>query len=745
MSLRQKFKKILPEISRTEQEALDAGDTWIEASIYQGKPDFDTLLQTAPSKLTEREQAFIDGPLAELLTMLDDVEVHNSIHIPPHILQFLKDNKFFSFIIPKEYGGLEFSAYASSTIVASISTKSNPIATTVMVPNSLGPGELLAHFGTQEQKDHYLPRLVDGRDIPCFALTSPEAGSDAGGIPDRAIVTKKVVDGEEVIGLSCTWDKRYITLAPISTVLGLAVKVFDPDGLLGGEADLGITCLLLPSDYEGVEIGNRHKPLGVNFYNGTTRGTDVFVPMDFVIGGQKNVGKGWQMLVACLGAGRGVSLPANGCATGHATLKSTSEYAAIREQFGMPIGKFEGIQEQLALIGGLTFNLEAMRHLVLNSLDLGFKPSVITAMAKYHMTEMGRTTLQAAMDTQAGKAIQMGPNNVLATAYFATPIGITVEGANILTRNLMIFGQGATRCHPHVQDLITAIHSDAPDADKQFNQLFKSTIGYSIKNFFRGVAMGYLPGVGNGKNPDKLVNKFETRINRLSAILAVQADFALLVLGGDLKRKEMLSARLGDVLSYLFMAMGNIKFYTQSQNRESLKPYFEYGTTWALQQAEEALTAYVDNFPNRLVANWLKLKLGMPFMGKTKVTDKMITTLAEATLKNDGAKQELTHLVSMKGRDGFSVLTDAYEAKLEVLPLLDKIKQAVRAGKVAKQLTFAELVEAAAEVHVITLEEKDALHDYDVKRKHAIAVDEYTFDMELLTNVDKEAPLLKSA
>ncbi len=745
MSLRQKFKKILPEISRTEQEALDAGDTWIEASIYQGTPDFDTLLQTAPSKLTEREQAFIDGPLAELLEMLDDVEVHNAKHIPEHVLQFLKDNKFFSFIIPKEFGGLEFSSYASSTIVASISTKSNPIATTVMVPNSLGPGELLAHYGTQEQKDHYLPRLVDGRDIPCFALTSPEAGSDAGGIPDRAIVTKKVVDGEEVIGLSCTWDKRYITLAPIATVLGLAVKVFDPDGLLGGEEDLGITCVLLPADYEGVQIGNRHKPLGVNFYNGTTRGNDVFVPMDFVIGGQKNVGKGWQMLVSCLGAGRGVSLPANGCATGHATLKSTSEYAAIREQFGMPIGKFEGIQEQLALIGGLTYNLEAMRHLVLNSLDLGFKPSVITAMAKYHMTEMGRVCLQAAMDTQAGKAIQMGPNNVLATAYFATPIGITVEGANILTRNLMIFGQGATRCHPHVQDLITAIHSDDADADKQFNKLMRQTIGYSVKNFFRGVASAYVPGFGGGKNPDKLVNKFEKRIKRLSSILAVQSDFALLVLGGDLKRKEMLSARLGDVLSYLFMAMGNIKFYVQSENRKDLKPYFEYGTTWALQQAEEAMTAYVDNFPNRIVAGFLSAKLGLPFMSKTKVSDKMITDLAEATLRNDGAKAELTHLVSMKGRDGFTVLSEAYKAKLDVLPLLDKLKQAMRQGKIAKQLTFGELVDVAAEAYVVNSDERDALLDYNEKRKLAIAVDEYTFDMELLTGLETEEPILKSA
>jgi alkylation response protein AidB-like acyl-CoA dehydrogenase len=744
MSLRTSFRKILPEISRTEQEALDAGDIWLEASIYQGTPDFNTLLNTSASTLTEEEQAFIDGPLAELLEMLDDVEVHNNTHIPERVLQHLKDNKYFSFIIPKEYGGLEFSAFACSTIVASISTKSNPIATTVMVPNSLGPGELLAHYGTQEQKDHYLPRLVVGEEIPCFALTSPEAGSDAGGIPDRAIVTKGMYNGEEVIGLSCTWDKRYITLAPISTVLGLAVKVYDPEHLLGQEEDLGITCVLLPSDYEGVQIGNRHNPLGVKFYNGTTRGTDVFIPMDFIIGGQKNVGKGWQMLVSCLGAGRGVSLPANGCATGHAALKSTSEYAAVREQFGMPIGKFEGIQEQLAFIGGITYNLEAMRHLVLNSLDLGLKPSVITAMAKYHMTEMGRDVLEAAMDVQAGKAIQMGPNNVLASAYFATPIGITVEGANILTRNLMIFGQGATRCHPYVQDLITAIHSNDNGADKEFNSLMRKTIGYSIKNFFRGIATAYLPGFGNGKNADPLVRKFEKRINRLSSALAVQSDFALLVLGGDLKRKEMLSARLGDVLSYLFMAMGNIKFYLQSKNRDELTNYFNYGTTWALKQAEEALEAYVDNFPNRVVANTLKLKLGLPFMSKSKISDKLITDLAEDTLKDNDAKRELTSLVRMIGRDGFTVLEDAYKAKLAVLPLLDELKKAVRKGKVAKQLTFAELVDASVAANVINAEQQQELMAYDAKRKLAIAVDEYTFDLELLTNID-ELPILKSA
>jgi acyl-CoA dehydrogenase len=736
MSLRTSFRKILPEISRTEQEALDAGDTWLEASIYQGKPDFNALLQTAPSKLTEREQAFIDGPLEELLEMLDDVEIHNNIHIPPRILQHLKDHKFFAFIIPQEFGGLEFSAYASSTIVARISTKSNPIATTVMVPNSLGPGELLAHFGTDEQKQHYLPRLSDGLEIPCFALTSPEAGSDAGGIPDTAIVTKGMYNGEEVVGLRCTWDKRYITLAPIATVLGLAVKAFDPDNLLGDEVDLGITCLLLPTDYEGVETGNRHNPLGVKFYNGTTRGTDVFVPMDFVIGGQKNIGKGWQMLVACLGAGRGVSLPANGCATGHAALKSTSEYAAIREQFGMPIGKFEGIQEQLALIGGLTYNLESMRHLVLNSLDAGLKPSVITAMAKYHMTEMGRDCLEAGMDVQAGKGIQMGPNNVLASAYFATPIGITVEGANILTRNLMIFGQGATRCHPYVQDLISVIHSEDKAADKEFNKLMRKTIGYSTKNFLRGFATAYLPGFGRGKNAEPMVKKFEKQINRLSSALAVQADFALLVLGGDLKRKEMLSARLGDVMSYLFMAMGNIKFYLQSDCREELKPYFNYGTSLALKQAEDALFAYTDNFPNRLVSGFLGASLAMPFIKRSKISDKMITDLAEATFKDAAAKKTLTSLVSMVGRDGFTVLEDAYKAKLDVLPLLDAMKAATRSGKIDKQLRFAQLVDVALEAGVITADDKEKLTAYDTKRKLAIAVDEYTFDMELLTNID---------
>lgn len=732
MSLRQKLKSILPEISSTEQEALDAGTVWVEGSIFQGKPDLDHLLSYAPNKMTAEEQAFFDGPLQELLEMLDEYKIQSDNHLPKKVLDFLRSNKFFSFIIPKKFGGLEFSNYANSTIVATIATRSSAAAITVMVPNSLGCGELLAHYGTKEQQDYYLPRLVDGTDIPCFALTSPEAGSDAGGIPDKAIVTKKTVNGKEVIGLSCTWDKRYITLAPISSLAGLAVKVFDPEGILGGPEELGITCVLIPSDTEGAEFGNRHNPMGVNFYNGTTRGKDVFVPLDNVIGGADKVGKGWRMLIECLSAGRIVSLPANGTAISQVALKSTSEYAAIREQFGLPIGKFEGIQEHLALIGGLTFNVEAMRQATLTAVDSGAKPAVLSAMAKYHMTEIGRDVLESAMDVQAGKAIQEGPKNVLSTAHKAIPIMITVEGANILTRNLMIFGQGATRCHPYVQQLIAAIHSEAPDADQVVNRLMQKTVVYSAKNFLRGFAQAYVPTLGNGSSPHAEVRKFEKRINRLSSALAVNADFAMLILGGDLKRKELLSARLGDVMSYLFMAMANIKFYTQSKNRIELTAYFEYGTSYALSKAEDALFAFMDNFPNRIVANTLKATLGIPFMSRTKITDKMITDLAEETLKNNGAKAELTHLVNVQKGDGFSELQDAYEAKLAVMPFLKKLQGLIRDGKVKKQLTFSDLVEVAYEGEHISETEQTALIDYNSKRRIAIHVDEYDNDMNLL-------------
>jgi acyl-CoA dehydrogenase len=535
MSLRTQLRKVLPSISITEQEALDAGDVWLEGSIYQGKPDFVALRDVTAATLTSEEQAFLDGPVKTLMGMIDDSEIQNGKHLPDYILDFLKKERFFSLIIPKSFGGREFSPYANSTIVGTIATKSSAVAVTVMVPNSLGPGELLLHYGTKEQQEHYLPRLAVGDDIPCFALTSPEAGSDAGGIPDRGIVKKGQYNGQEVLGLEVTWDKRYITLAPIATVLGLAIKVFDPEHLLGDKEDLGITCALIPHDHPGVQLGNRHDPMGIRFYNGTTRGEKVFIPMEFIIGGQKNIGRGWQMLVSCLGAGRGISLPALGVSTSQVALKGASEYAAVREQFGLAIGQFEGIQEKLADIAGKTFLQEAMRVLTTEGLGLGLKPSVVTAIAKYHMTEIGREVLNHAMDIQAGKAIQNGPQNTLASGYVAQPIAITVEGANILTRNLMIFGQGVMRCHPYLQSMVESIHSQDKDADKTFNRILRKTVGYSVVNSLCAFRLGLLLFIAGSQSKFAEVRQYEKAVHKLSAKLAVYADFSLLVLGGKLK------------------------------------------------------------------------------------------------------------------------------------------------------------------------------------------------------------------
>ena len=608
MSIRKSLKKVLPPISVTEQEALDAGDIWLEASIYQGKPDMQALRAIPQAKLSADEQAFIDGPVQELLGLIDDFELANGKHIPDEILAFLKKHRFFSMIIPKKFGGLEFSPYANSTIVATIAAKSGAIAVTVMVPNSLGPGELLMHYGTKEQQDYYLPRLAVGDDIPCFALTSPEAGSDAGGIPDAAIVTKGEWEGKEVIGLKVSWDKRYITLAPIATVLGLAFKVFDPDQLLGEKLELGITCALLPKSHPGVELGNRHDPMGQRFYNGTTRGNDVFIPMDFIIGGQKNIGRGWQMLVSCLGAGRGISLPAMGVATGQAALKASAEYSFVREQFGLPIGRFEGIQGKLADIAGKTFLLESMRVLTTEGLGLGLKPSVVTAIAKYHMTELGRDVMNSAMDILAGKAIQRGPQNTLSGGYSSLPIAITVEGANILTRNLMIFGQGAMRCHPYLKEMVDLIHSDDHSADGEFNKVLKKTVSFSVKNAFRSLGKSYLPFLRGAESALPEVTKYEKRLNALSAKLAPMADLSLAVLGGDLKKAELLSARLGDVMSYLYGAMAAIRFYEQRvEDRKLAQPYFEYAMEWTLQQAEQALVDFIGNFPNTATRGLMRL------------------------------------------------------------------------------------------------------------------------------------------
>ncbi len=736
MSLRTNLKKILPSISVTEQEALDAGDVWLEGSIYQGKPDFAALRDVKDAQLSQEEQSFLDNQVAELMAMIDDFAIQNSTHLPEEIMNFLKKERFFSLIIPKAYGGLEFSPYANSTIVGTLATKSSAVAVTVMVPNSLGPGELLMHYGTQEQRDHFLPRLADGRDIPCFALTSPEAGSDAGGIPDQGIVTMGEYEGKEVLGLSVTWDKRYITLAPIATVLGLAFKVYDPKGLLGGKEELGITCALIPRDYPGVELGNRHNPMNVRFYNGTTRGENVFIPMEFIIGGQKNIGRGWQMLVSCLGAGRGISLPALGVSTAQSALKSASEYAAVREQFGLAIGQFEGIQEKLADIAGKTYLQEAMRVLTTEGLGMGLKPSVVTAIAKYHMTEIGRDVLDSAMDIQAGKAIQGGPQNTLAQGYVAQPIAITVEGANILTRNLMIFGQGVMRCHPYLQSMVESIHSQDADADKEFNRILRKTVGYSVGNSLRAFKQGLLPFTAPASSSLAEVRGYEKRVARLASKLAVFADFSLLVLGGKLKQAELLSARLGDVMSYLYAAMASIRYYEQklsASERKEAEPYFHYATKWTLIQAEKALLDFLDNFPAKGVSRFMRT-ITMTFGPKMEgIHDDLVRELAAAAQMDNAIKARLTHLVKPMPGDGHDINEQAYKAKMACLDLLARVRKALKKREVKPGVRFSDTLKNAFDANVISEEEFKKLSDYNLKRERAIRVDEFDFDLNLLT------------
>lgn len=734
MSLRTKLKKVLPPISITEQEALDAGDVWIESSIYQGKPDMQALRSVPKAQLSSEEQAFINGPVQELLGMIDDFELSQGTHIPQEILDFLGKNRFFSMIIPKKFGGLEFSPYANSTIVSTIAVKSGALAVTVMVPNSLGPGELLMHYGNEDQQNYWLPRLADGRDIPCFALTSPEAGSDAGGIPDAAIVTKGTYNGEEVVGLKLSWDKRYITLAPIATVLGLAFKVFDPEGLLGDKQELGITCALLPKSHPGVELGNRHDPMGVRFYNGTTRGHDVFIPMDFIIGGQKNIGRGWQMLVSCLGAGRGISLPAMGVATAQSALKGTAEYAFIREQFGLPIGRFEGIQEKLADIAGKTFLLEAMRVLTTEGLGMGLKPSVVTAIAKYHMTELGRDVMNSAMDVQAGKAIQRGPQNTLAGGYQALPIAITVEGANILTRNLMIFGQGTMRCHPYLKAMVDLIHSNDSDADARFNAVLKKTVGFSVKNALRSMLNSYLTPLRKASTTLPEVKPYEKRVNALAAKLAPLADLSLAVLAGNLKKAELLSARLGDVMSYLYGAMAAIRFYEQRiEDRKLALPYFHYAMQWSLQQAEQAIVNFIGNFPNAPARVLMRTLTNTYTNGVSRISDSLIRELSLAAMQDNSVKAQLTHLVKAVPGDGNDINEQAFKAKHAVLPLLSKVQKALRKEPVIPFISFENALHKLLDKGVVTAEEAKKLNEYNEKRKLAIRVDEFTFDMDLLT------------
>lgn len=727
------FKKVLPPLSSTEKEAMEAGSVWWDGELFSGRPDFSKLHKYPRPSLSTEEQSFIDNELETLLAMLDDHKiVKHDRDLPSDVWEYLRKERFFSLIISKEYGGREFSALANSTIVTKIATRSISTAVSVMVPNSLGPGELLSHYGTQEQKDYWLPRLADGTDIPCFALTGPEAGSDAGGIPDEGVVCYGKYKNKKVLGIRLNWNKRYITLAPVATVLGLAFKMYDPEGLMGDKKDLGITCALIPADHKGVEIGERHDPMGLAFMNGPTRGKDVFIPMDWLIGGQEYAGKGWRMLVECLSAGRGISLPALGTAIGHLTARTTGAYAYVRKQFGMSIGKFEGVAEALGRIGGLTYLLEASRTLTTTSLDLKEKPGIVTAIAKYHMTEMARTILNDSMDIHAGRAIQDGPMNYLATHYLGIPVAITVEGANILTRNLMIFGQGATRCHPFVlKEMEAAANEDQEQAARDFDKLLFKHIAHAAKNTFGAFGAALTGSYFVKADMSGPTQVYYKDLTRLSRALAVSADIAMATLGGDLKRKEMISARLGDVLAYLYMGSAALKKYEDEGRQQQDLDYVHYSLQHCLHHAAQALVEVFTNYPQKMVGLLLKglvFPLGNHF---NKPSDDLTVKLAESLMTPGAHRDRLTHLcyVGKQQDDAVGLMDEAFLAMYGIKGLERKLMRAAQEGKVERKGLLKDRLVQAVEADVFTEDEVEQIVAAEALRYRAIQVDDFSHDL----------------
>src|SRR3954463_8055832 len=614
------YRRILPDMSQTEKEAIDAGTVWWDADLFSGKPDWDKLLAVRAPRLSAEEQAFVDGPVEELCGMCDDWEISHELQdLPPHVWQYIKDHGFLGMIIPKKYGGLGFSALAHSAVVMKLSTRSSAAAISVMVPNSLGPAELLLHYGTDEQKNHYLPRLAKGQEIPCFALTSPEAGSDAASIPDYGIVCKGTWQGKEVLGMRVTWDKRYITLGPVATLLGLAFRLYDPEHLIGEKEDLGIPCALVPTNTPGVNIGRRPLPLNAVFQNGPNHGKDVFMPLDWIIGGAEYAGKGWMMLMGCLAAGRAISLPTSSVGGVKALTRFTGAYARVRSQFKTPIGKLEGVEEALGRIAAHCYMMDATRIMTAGAVDLGEKPAVISAIAKYHMTERARSAVNDAMDIHGGKGICLGPNNWIGRGYQMTPIAITVEGANILTRTLIIFGQGAIRAHPYVlREMRAAKEMTGVDASREFDGALTSHIGHVLRNGVRawvhGITSSRLAHTPSNGAPELM--HYYRFTSRLSAAFAFLADMSMMGMGGALKRKEKISGRLGDVLSMLYLISATLKRYEdQGRVKEDL-PLLRWAVRDMTYHAQYAIDQVLSNFPIKWMATmlrWTIFPLGMSF------------------------------------------------------------------------------------------------------------------------------------
>ena len=722
------YRKMLPRISQTERDALEAGTVWWDGELFSGHPDWQTLLRLPPPTLTDEEQAFLDGPTDELCRMLDDWEItHVLADLTEKTWEFVKRKGFFALIIPKKYGGLEFSPLAVAQVLQKVASRSGTAASILGVPNSLGPAELLLHYGTEEQRERWLPGLSNGDEVPCFALTSPRVGSDATAITDTGIVCRGEYEGEEIIGILLNWDKRYITLAPIATVIGLAFKLYDPDHLIGDLDEYGITAALIPATLPGIEIGRRHFPINIPFQNGPIRGKDVFVPLDSIIGGQKMAGLGWRMLVQQLSVGRSIALPSNALGGALAAVYATGAYARIRRQFGLPIGKFHGVGEALARMAGTVYTMTAASRVTCAALNAGEKPSVPSAILKYHLTEMSRDIALDAMDVHGGKAIMLGPKNYLARNYQIAPIGITVEGANILTRSLIIYGQGAIRCHPFVlPEIEAASNEDQARGLEDFDRLLFSHIGYFMSN----AARSFVQALTQSRLTDVPVTgptrRFYQQINRFSAAFALASDAAMLTLGGELKRQELLSARLGDVLSYLYMSSMVLKHYRDQGEPVDDLPLVEWSCRTLLYQAQEQLHSLLRNFPNRLVAFFLRIMIFPRGRTFSAPADELGRKIVDKIVNPTPTRNRLASCAYLTAEptNHLAMLQEVLEMADDIKPLERRVFDARRRGEVTSEDTPGQIDEAER-LGVLTSEEAQTIRDFDARVMEITGVDDF--------------------
>ncbi|MEE8157410.1 MAG: acyl-CoA dehydrogenase [Gammaproteobacteria bacterium] len=722
------YRQLVPSMSDTEREALEAGTVWWEGELFTGRPDWEKLQSAAPPRLSEEEQAFLDGPTEELCRMIDDWEIsHELADMPPRVWDFIKKKGFFAMIIPKKYGGLEFSAYAHSCVLAKLSSRSSTVASTVGVPNSLGPAELLLYYGTEVQRQRYLPGLASGEEVPCFALTGPRAGSDAASIPDTGVVCKGIFSGKEITGMRLNWQKRYITLAPVATVLGLAFKLYDPDRLIGDKEDCGITAALVPTKLPGVTIGRRHFPLNVPFQNGPTEGRDVFVPLDYIIGGPDMAGQGWRMLVEVLSVGRSISLPSNTTGAAKAATYASGAYCRIRKQFNLPIGRFEGVQEALARIAGYTYIMDAARSVTTAAIDAGEKPAVPSAILKYHVTEMGRQVANDAMDVHGGKGICLGPRNYLGRGYQSVPIAITVEGANILTRSLIIYGQGAVRGHPYVlREMHAAQNEDKEEALVEFDELLFGHIGYAISNAARSFVMALTFARYASVPASGATRRYYQHINRFSAAFALASDGAMLTLGGTLKQRELLSARLGDVLSYIYLASMVLKHYENQGRNEDDLPLVEWTCRSLMYRAQEQLHGLLRNFPHRLIATLIRFFIFPRGRTYYAPADRLGAKVVDLIMNPTATRERLCDGIykTPDPENPLGLLQEALVLATELEPLERRLRDAVKTGEIPDR-SFEEQIRAAVDVRVLKKSEAEQLTDLDRKVMALIAVDDF--------------------